>query len=204
MPAPILREENLGELVKQGLFLQKVATPNVTYRTEIPDFPVMVHCDARQVAQVLTNLLLNAAQAIEEREGTALPPGEIVLRIRYVAGGVLLEVLDNGRGLPQGDRARLTEPYFTTRAKGTGLGLAIVAKVMDDHGGRLVLDQMDYWVDPVDVDGVRVGEASFRVPGDLPLGWHTVHAESGTTNATAPLVVAPTRLDPDAIAGDRQ
>ena len=108
--------------------------------TEIPDFPVMVHCDARQVAQVLTNLLLNAAQAIEEREGTALPPGEIVLRIRYVAGGVLLEVLDNGRGLPQGDRARLTEPYFTTRAKGTGLGLAIVAKVMDDHGGRLVLD----------------------------------------------------------------
>ena len=44
------------------------------------------------------------------------------------------------RGLPQAERDRLTEPYVTTRAKGTGLGLAIVAKVMDDHGGRLVLD----------------------------------------------------------------
>ncbi len=140
MPAPVLREENLGELVKQGLFLQKVATPNVAYRTEIPDFPVMVQCDARQVAQVLTNLLLNAGQAIAEREGSNLPQGEIVVRIRHVSSGVMLEVLDNGRGLPQGDRARLTEPYFTTRAKGTGLGLAIVAKVMDDHGGRLVLD----------------------------------------------------------------
>jgi two-component system nitrogen regulation sensor histidine kinase NtrY len=55
------------------------------------------------------------------------------------ANGVALEVLDNGKGLPHGDRARLTEPYFTTREKGTGLGLAIVAKVMDDHGGRLVI-----------------------------------------------------------------
>ena len=71
-------------------------------------------------------------------------------------------------------------------------------------GARWDLDQLDYWVDPVDVDGQRVGEASFRMPGDLPLGWHTVHAESDGVQAQAPAVVAPQRLDPAGIAGDRQ
>jgi 4-alpha-glucanotransferase len=74
---------------------------------------------------------------------------------------------------------------------------------LEDDGSR-DLEQMDYWVDPVDVDGVRIGEASFRVPGDLPLGWHVMHAESDGISATSPLVVAPHRLDPAAIAGDRQ
>ena len=78
------------------------------------------------------------------------------------------------------------------------------AWVVTEDGQRHDLDQMDYWVEPVDVDGVRIGEASFRMPGDLPLGWHTVHAESDGTAAHAPVVVAPRRLDPDAIAGDRQ
>jgi two-component system nitrogen regulation sensor histidine kinase NtrY len=52
----------------------------------------------------------------------------------------LVSVTDNGIGLPTDDRERLTEPYMTTRAKGTGLGLAIVRKVVEDHGGRIVLD----------------------------------------------------------------
>ncbi len=141
MPAPVFREENLSELARQALFLQKVANPNITYRVEAPDLPVNVHCDSRQIAQVMTNLLLNATQAITERPATdGLPPGEIVVRVTTEADGALLEVLDNGKGLPHGDRARLTEPYFTTREKGTGLGLAIVARVLDDHGGRLTLD----------------------------------------------------------------
>ena len=141
MPAPVFREENLSELARQALFLQKVANPSITYRVEAPDLPVNVHCDSRQIAQVMTNLLLNATQAITERPATdGLPPGEIVVRVTTEADGALLEVLDNGKGLPHGDRARLTEPYFTTREKGTGLGLAIVARVLDDHGGRLTLD----------------------------------------------------------------
>jgi 4-alpha-glucanotransferase len=75
--------------------------------------------------------------------------------------------------------------------------------VLED-GERRPLDQMDFWVDPVDVDGRLVGEASFRLPGDVPLGWHAIHAMSDDLTATAPLVVAPTRLDPAAITGDRQ
>lgn len=73
-----------------------------------------------------------------------------------------------------------------------------------EEGGRVDLEQKDHWVDPVEVDGVRIGEASFRMPGDLPLGWHTVRAESGAVLAEGVAVVAPQRLDPAGLIGPRQ
>ncbi len=78
------------------------------------------------------------------------------------------------------------------------------AWIRTEAGDRVDLQQMDHWVEPVEVDGRLVGEASFRVPADFPLGWHTAHAESGGTSSTAPVVVAPQRLDPETIAGERQ
>ncbi len=78
------------------------------------------------------------------------------------------------------------------------------AWLVTDEGAHVELQQLDFWVDPVEVDGRRVGEASFRMPGDLPLGWHVVHAEADGLEASAPAVVAPRRLAPEAIAGDRQ
>ena len=143
MPAPVFDDENLVELAREGLFLQQVGHPGIEYRTEFEEGPAVINCDSRQVAQVLTNLLLNAAEAIAGRDrpagGGQLPPGEIVLRIHSGPQNVTCEVLDNGRGLPVENRDRLTEPYVSSRVKGTGLGLAIVAKVMDDHHGRIVL-----------------------------------------------------------------
>jgi two-component system nitrogen regulation sensor histidine kinase NtrY len=68
-----------------------------------------------------------------------LTPGHIHLWIRSESDALLLSVTDNGKGLPNEGRERLTEPYVTTRSKGTGLGLAIVKKIMEDHGGRLSL-----------------------------------------------------------------
>jgi len=56
---------------------------------------------------------------------------------------VRIVVEDNGKGLPKEGRERLTEPYMTTRSKGTGLGLAIVKKIMEDHGGQLLLDDRE-------------------------------------------------------------
>jgi len=59
----------------------------------------------------------------------------------HVADGMAaLSVQDDGVGLPVADRDRLTEPYVTHKPKGTGLGLAIVKKIMEDHGGRIILD----------------------------------------------------------------
>jgi two-component system nitrogen regulation sensor histidine kinase NtrY len=97
---------------------------------------VIAACDRRLIGQALTNLLQNAADAIASRPGA----GEIVLTVAEVGTEVHVSVADDGIGLPDAERAQLTEPYVTTKEKGTGLGLAIVKKVMEDHEGRLILE----------------------------------------------------------------
>jgi two-component system nitrogen regulation sensor histidine kinase NtrY len=69
-----------------------------------------------------------------------LPRGHIAIRVQADEAQTVLAVEDNGKGLPVQERASLTEPYVTTRAKGTGLGLAIVKKIMEEHHGELTLD----------------------------------------------------------------
>ncbi|HEX2114853.1 MAG TPA: ATP-binding protein, partial [Alphaproteobacteria bacterium] len=140
MPAPVMRTEDLVELVRQTVFLQRNARPEITFETDLPGHPVRLALDQRQVGQALTNLLQNAVDAIHGREPAAeLEPGRIVVRVEERAGQIAIVVADNGKGLPTEDRDRLTEPYVTTRSKGTGLGLAIVKKIMEDHGGELSL-----------------------------------------------------------------
>jgi two-component system nitrogen regulation sensor histidine kinase NtrY len=92
------------------------------------------------IGQALTNVLKNAAEAVEARRvGAPKTKGRIAARVRVDDGQVVIEVEDNGVGLPARDRDRLTEPYVTTREKGTGLGLAIVKRILEDHGGELEL-----------------------------------------------------------------
>ena len=140
VPTPVMRQENLSDLCSQAVFLQRTARSDIEFRTELPDAPLYFHCDGRQLSQALTNLLLNAAEAIDAREQPNPPPGRITVRLGARDGLTTIEVEDNGRGLPEQGRERLVEPYFTTRRKGTGLGLAIVKKIMEDHGGRLQLE----------------------------------------------------------------
>jgi two-component system nitrogen regulation sensor histidine kinase NtrY len=144
MPAPQMREEDLSELVRQTVFLQRNARPEIRFETGLPAGPLRLNLDPRQIGQALTNLLQNAVDAIEGREppgsGAALPPGHIVVRLIERDGRPVILVDDNGKGLPRENRDRLTEPYMTTRVKGTGLGLAIVKKIMEDHAGELTLE----------------------------------------------------------------
>jgi two-component system nitrogen regulation sensor histidine kinase NtrY len=96
--------------------------------------------DGRMLAQALANVLKNAAEAVRARLASQpAPAGRILADIRLDDAGLVFVIEDNGLGLPDKDRDRLTEPYVTTREKGTGLGLAIVKRVMEDHGGDLVL-----------------------------------------------------------------
>jgi two-component system nitrogen regulation sensor histidine kinase NtrY len=147
MPAPVLNLESPVALAKELVFLQQSAHPAIEYSVDLPEIPVTIQCDSSQFNRALTNLLQNAADAIEgrleeERSHAAeepLTPGHIHLWIRREDDALLLSVADNGKGLPKEGRERLTEPYVTTRSKGTGLGLAIVKKIMEDHGGRLSL-----------------------------------------------------------------
>ncbi len=144
LPAPVFKWENLNELIRQGLVLQQLANPDIDYIATLPEQPVMLRCDSRQIAQVLTNLLQNAAQSIEAHRATEVdaPRGRIIVHLALGPGAAILDVVDNGRGLPAEERDHLTEPYVTTRAKGSGLGLAIVKKIMEDHNGTLLLEDV--------------------------------------------------------------
>ena len=139
MPLPAIRTEDLGRIAREALVLQKTGHPEITWVTAgIPERGPLVACDRRQIGQALTNLLQNATDSVAARHAGAA--GRIEISLHTVGDEVGLSVADDGLGLPAQDRARLTEPYVTHKPKGTGLGLAIVKKIMEDHGGRIALE----------------------------------------------------------------
>jgi two-component system nitrogen regulation sensor histidine kinase NtrY len=142
MPRATIKREVLQPICEEAVFLQRQNRSAAKVDLVAPPQPVILPCDARQLRQAVTNLLKNAADAIEGRpepDSGVLPPGRIRLTLGIADGETRIEVADNGKGLPVEGRERLTEPYVTTRSKGTGLGLAIVKKIAEDHGGRLIL-----------------------------------------------------------------
>jgi two-component system nitrogen regulation sensor histidine kinase NtrY len=95
--------------------------------------------DARLMGQALANVIGNATEAIHAVPPTDGAKGKIVVSARHEGPSIVVDVIDNGIGLPSENRHRLLEPYVTTREKGTGLGLAIVTKIIEEHGGRVEL-----------------------------------------------------------------
>ena len=151
MPTAVMAPEDLCEIAREAAFLQRVALPDISFDIEGMDQPVMVECDRRLIGQALTNLIKNAAEAIESRREAMGTPADdaddrIVVSIDDSGEMVSLSVSDTGIGLPRGERYRLLEPYVTRREKGTGLGLAIVKKIMEDHSGNLLLEDAP-WVE---------------------------------------------------------
>jgi two-component system nitrogen regulation sensor histidine kinase NtrY len=139
MPKPTIETRNLSESIREAVFLMEVAHPDIAFRLELPSEPLIGRFDARLMAQALTNIVKNASEAI-----AAVPPertekGSIVVSARHEDATIVVDVIDNGIGLPKEGRHRLLEPYMTTREKGTGLGLAIVTKIIEEHGGRIEL-----------------------------------------------------------------
>jgi two-component system nitrogen regulation sensor histidine kinase NtrY len=140
MPKPVIEGEDVADTVRQAVFLMRVGHPDIDIDVEIKQEPMRAQFDRRLISQALTNIIKNAAEAIEAVPAEELGKG----RIEVVAAGegddIVIDVIDNGVGLPKVSRARLLEPYVTTREKGTGLGLAIVGRVLEDHGGRIELN----------------------------------------------------------------
>jgi two-component system sensor histidine kinase HydH len=126
-PAPVVLASTISEVVRalgpdleeKGIQLQ---VPN--------DLPV-IEADEQQLRQALFNLLINAIQAMER--GGAI---EISVEKRGSAGAVL-EIRDNGPGIPPEHRSEVFKPYFTTNQKGTGLGLAVVQQIVLAHGWEI-------------------------------------------------------------------
>ena len=142
MPKLKRKNEDICALVESIIALQKAGQPTVSINFIRPAKSIIIAIDATLINQAVINLLKNAGEAIEARklkETHNEEKGIINVSIKDKSESVILEISDNGIGLPQ-DRSRLFEPYVTTREKGTGLGLAIVKKIIEEHGGILKLE----------------------------------------------------------------
>lgn len=127
-PEPSMRELDVNAVIREVMTLYESFGSRI--RLELGrDIPPIVG-DAAQLRQVIHNLLQNAQDAL-----TGVPSPSIVVSTQRVDGQVRLSVADNGSGFPEHLRARIFEPYVTTKPGGTGLGLVIVKKIIEEHGG---------------------------------------------------------------------
>jgi two-component system nitrogen regulation sensor histidine kinase NtrY len=189
MPKPVIEGEDIADTVRQAVFLMRVGHPDIDIEADIKEEPMRAQFDRRLISQALTNIIKNATEAIEAVPPEQLGKGRIdVIAVRE-GDEIVIDVIDNGIGLPKVSRARLLEPYVTTREKGTGLGLAIVGRVLEDHGGRIELN---------DAADIRPGQRGawmrlrFAVSGHAPKAAakernaekETKEAASGTAEPT--------------------
>jgi signal transduction histidine kinase len=123
---------NLNDGLTSTLLLAKHLLKSVTVERKFGDIPPIV-CSPSQINQVFLNLVTNAAQAMENARGT------ITLTTRREGEGVVVDMLDNGRGIPPEVLPKIFDPFFSTKeiGKGTGLGLSISYKIIQQHGGRI-------------------------------------------------------------------
>jgi two-component system nitrogen regulation sensor histidine kinase NtrY len=176
MPTPVMTQEDVADTVRQAVFLMRVGNADIDIDLDIAEDPMPARFDRRLISQALTNIVKNASEAI-----SAVPQNECSRgRIRVIAArdgsDVVVDVIDNGIGLPKENRNRLLEPYVTTREKGTGLGLAIVGRILEEHGG-----------------GIELRDAAERFPGERGAWVRLRFATEKIAEATRP---HPVRLEP--------
>jgi two-component system nitrogen regulation sensor histidine kinase NtrY len=139
MPKPSIVAGNLSTVIREAVFLVSVSQPEIDFDTELPEVPLQGRFDARLMGQAIGNVVKNASEAIAAVPASEGRKGRIVVKGRQEGTAIVVDVIDNGIGLPKENRQQLLEPYVTTREKGTGLGLAIVTKIIEEHGGRVEL-----------------------------------------------------------------
>ncbi len=130
LPKPQLETLNLTELCTQVMGLYSSEGSRVRYVAEIAP-GITVRGDRDQLTQVIINLLKNADESMGEKGG------QVTLRLSKETTQACIDVEDQGPGIPESDRERIFEPYFTTKSGGTGLGLAIASRIATEHGGSL-------------------------------------------------------------------
>ena len=162
MPEPERSRQDLAAAVRDVVTLQETTEAHELI-SEIPKTPVYADVDKTMIGQALTNLIKNAGEAIEcVTENGSIPAGytpKVHVSLDVDGQVARIAVSDNGIGLPE-DRSRLFEPYVSTRATGTGLGLSIVKKIIEEHGGSLVLTDAD----PLDASGQIGARAEICLP----------------------------------------
>lgn len=131
-PAARLEKCELPAIVEEAIALYREGYPEVNFSVGLSGDPVPLDLDRQQIKQVLSNLVDNAIAAMSHQ-------GDIRIDMTFppAGGKVLLELADTGPGIPDPDKSRLFEPYFSTKKTGMGLGLAIVSSIIADHNGAI-------------------------------------------------------------------
>ena len=129
---PIFQPINVNEIIKSVLSFSKsyFQQHNVSLESAFAENLSPVNVDVEKLKQVFLNLIFNAVEAMPDG-------GSLELKTFCHGDMVVIEFIDNGRGIPETDIARLFDPFFTTKTIGTGLGLSTVHKIMEIHGGRI-------------------------------------------------------------------
>lgn len=130
-PDPALKNESLGTIARETALLFDIGSTKVTCLVDdaIPDLLL----DKGQIREAITNLIKNA---IESTVGTGRDP-KIVVTVRRTGENVVASICDNGCGVARENRAKLFQPYYTTKKQGSGIGLALVERIMTLHGARI-------------------------------------------------------------------
>jgi two-component system nitrogen regulation sensor histidine kinase NtrY len=149
MPKAEIAAEDVADTVRQAVFLMRVGNADIDIDLEIAEDPMRARFDRRLISQGLTNIIKNASEAIAAVPQSVRGRGHIRVLAARDGDDIVIDVIDNGIGLPKENRNRLLEPYVTTREKGTGLGLAIVGRILEEHGG-----------------GIELRDASEKYPGE--------------------------------------
>jgi two-component system nitrogen regulation sensor histidine kinase NtrY len=165
MPKPVIVAEDVADTVRQVVFLMQVSHPEIAFEVNLAEEPMPARFDRRLISQALTNIVKNATEAVAAVPPTELGSGMIKISAVRAQDDVVIDVIDNGIGLPKENRNRLLEPYVTTREKGTGLGLAIVERILEEHGGRIELNDS-----PTVAQGGRGAWMRLRFATDRPRG----------------------------------
>jgi two-component system nitrogen regulation sensor histidine kinase NtrY len=132
MPAPVKTRLDVTDLIKNVVESYAKVYSDREIQADFPAENVHLQADPSQIRQVLSNLINNAAQATQEGDA---------IRVRLIPQPetLVLEVSDEGTGIPDVEKAKVFLPYYSKSPKGTGLGLAIVKRIVNDHGGTIVV-----------------------------------------------------------------
>lgn len=130
--APKLQPADVHAIIRHSadLLALQAEKKGIRIRLDLDAVPSVVELDTEQMTQVLLNLVLNALQILPGG-------GQVAISARQHGGGTIIEIADDGPGIPPEELARVFDPFFTKREGGVGLGLAVVQQIVAAHGGEI-------------------------------------------------------------------
>lgn len=126
----------LEELV--DFYAPQAAMSRIQTRLNPSQRPVVIEVDAKLIKQAVLNLMLNAVQAISQKDGH--PGGELILGAQEFDDEIRIDVIDTGGGIPAEALAKIFDAYYSTKKSGTGLGLAMSRRIAEEHGGKITVN----------------------------------------------------------------